>query len=181
MLNAEIQNSQPFQETASQWYLDLLCAEMIDRGQLEATRYLHELLRVQPVPGQTVKPFNSFKMNVQQRITEYEVRLNGQTGESISWFADFLSVGGNEALQPEVALKLATDFANPPDDAELESSEYETMADRTFFRARWRHCYDGLEVDGDYIEVLLNCAARMPFSVSRVWRQPNLSQTPILR
>jgi len=121
-------------------------------------------------------------LTIQQRLSDYEVRLNSETGELISWFLDVLATGGDTSMPPQEGLELALRAGSVPDEgAELEASGYETMADRTFFRARWKHLHEGFEVEGDYIEVLMNGAARRPFAVSRVWREPNLDGRPRVR
>jgi hypothetical protein len=163
---------------AKEWLFNLLKAELENRGQGESAEYLQQILRLVPSAKTAALTGNSISLTLQQRISEYEVRLNSQTGELISWFADFLSTNGDLSMPPNEALALAGAVATPPKDAELEVAGYETMADRSFFRARWIHRVQGLIVEGDYIEVLINGAARRPFSVSRIWRQPNLTPKP---
>jgi len=55
------------------------------------------------------------------------------------------------------------------------------LTDRTFFRARWSHSEQGLPVEGDYIEVLVNGRFRKAFSLNKVWRVPNLGNQPRVR
>jgi len=167
---------------AEQWYFDLLRAELRVRGQPEAAGYLPHYLRLVPAPGEAAETAaGRIALSLQQRLTECEVRLNSQTGQAISWFVDFLSEHGDTSMPQEEALQLAARIAGLPDGAELECAGYESMADRTFFRARWIHRYQGLEVEGDYIEVLINGAAQKAFSVNRVWREPNLTSIPMVR
>ena len=167
-------------DAAVRWYFDLLKAELDERGSGSAAAFLESILRVRepkesPASGDVA-------LTIQQRLSDYEVRLNSETGELISWFLDVLATGGDTSMPPEEALELARRAGSVPDEgSELEASGYETMADRTFFRARWKHLYEGLEVEGDYVEVLINGAARRAFSVSRVWREPNLDGPPMVR
>lgn len=170
----------PAHEIAAQWYFDLLRAELTARGSVEAALRLDYFLRVAPPQG--VEPAGTVELTVQHRLTDYEVRLNAETGELISWFADFLAKDGDESMPREQALEMARQTGQVPSDgAELEMAEYEVMADRTLFRARWKHVSEGLEVDGDYIEVLINGKMRRPFSMNRVWRTPNLAGSPVVR
>jgi hypothetical protein len=169
-------------QIAEQWYFDLLQAELANSASAESGVYLHHFLRVLPEGGTDRGAASGpASLSLEQRLTEFEVRLNSQTGEILSWFADFLATDGDTSMPAEEALALATRLAALPEGAQLEYAGYETMADRTFFRARWIHRYEGLEVEDDYIEVLVNGAARSAFSVSRIWRQPNLTSTPMVR
>jgi hypothetical protein len=167
-------------DVAVQWYFDLLKAELDERGSGHAAEFLESIIRVrEPAENPTS---GDVTLTIQQRLSDYEVRLNSETGELISWFLDVLATGGDTSFPPDEALQLAWRAGNVPSEgAELEISGYETMADRTFFRARWKHFFRGLEVEGDYIEVLINGAARRPFSVSRVWRDPHLAGPPLVR
>jgi hypothetical protein len=165
--------------SAEKWYFDLLRAELAARDKSDAAPAIEHLLKLVPAGG--TDHSSPAQFSLLQRISECEVRLNGNTGEQISWFLDFVSTGGNQSMTPAAALQFAVQIATPPSDAELEMAEYETMDDRTFFRVRWIHRYQSLEVEGDYIEVLINAAVGKAFSFSRVWRQPNLTTTAMVR
>jgi hypothetical protein len=180
VLNGEA--TQPAFQRADQWYFRMLRAELENRGQGEAMEYIHDLLRLVPASSDySPEEGGLISFTLEQRVTEYEVRLDSQTGEQISWFADFLASAGDRSMPEKDALILAEKCGRPPRDAELEVAGYESMAERTYFRARWIHRLQGLEVEGDYIEVLINGAAKVPFSVSRFWREPNLTSQPRIK
>lgn len=167
-------------DIATRWYFDLLKAELVGRGSAEAVPSVDRYLRAAPPASRDVT--SPVVLTIQQQLTDYEVRLNANTGELISWFVDFLSREGDTSMPRASALELAHAIGQVPStDVELEIADYEVMAGRTFFRARWKHLHEGLEVEGDYVEVLINGKVRRAFSVSRVWREPNLSGPAMVR
>lgn len=161
-------------EIAAQWYSDLVKAELVERGSAEATEFVDYFLRLAPLPNSDI--FTILGFQLQQRTTDYELRLNAHTGELLTWYVDELSKNGNTEMPASEALELARWAGDVPlNESQLEANQYETMADRTFYRARWRHVRQGLRIEGDYIEVLINGRSRKPFFVGRVWRLPNLT------
>lgn len=167
-------------DLASRWYLSFLRAELHQKGDPDADQHLQELVRISPSPEN--KPgAGALVLRLQHRVSDYEVRINAQTGERISWFADFLALAGSAAIPVEEALRMARTFVELPPGAELDTAEYETAGESTFLRARWLHRDKDLPVEGDYLEVLFNVDAKRPFSISRVWRKPNLTRTPAWR
>jgi hypothetical protein len=165
---------------ASRWYLSFLRAELHQKGDPDADQHLDELIRIVPSPENKPEA-GAVVLRLQYRVTDYEVRINAETGESISWFADFLALGGSASMGAEQALRMARTFIDLPSGAELDTAEFETAGNSTFFRARWLHRHNDLPVEGDYLEVLLNVDAGRPFSISRFWRTPNLTRTPAWR
>ena len=114
-------------------------------------------------------------MRLCQHITEYHARLNAVSGEVVSWYIDALALEGDQTMTEDAALQLAVATARPPEDAELVFSGYETIGDRTLYRARWQHRLKGIPIERDYIEVLINGKAELPCSYIRVWRKPDFS------
>ncbi len=167
----------PSFETAEKWYFDLLLRELERRGQGDAATNLRQQLRLSAAETQPQNRGSKLRLKLAHRLTECETRLNAVTGETISWYIDFLSVEGDKSMPGDEALKLATETARPPEGARLVVSGYETMGDRTVFRARWAHFHDDLPVEGDFIEVLINGKNRKLFSCVKSWRQLNLSGT----
>jgi len=171
----------PF-EVAERWYFDLLRRELEERGEGEAAIQLRHELRLdleeqeENDDGQV-----QLKLTLAQRLSDYEARLNARTGEPISWYADFLAIGGDESTPAADALAIATELASPPETARLSQAAYEVQGDRIVFRARWTHQHDGLPVEGDYLEVLVNGRIRRPFGYSWVWRTPDPSAGAVER
>lgn len=173
-------------EVADRFYFDMLARECVAAKEPDAVPHLRKLLRLRsiaetPIAGPmdplTKQHEKHFKLELAltHRLTDYEIRLEGETGEVISWYLDFLSVEGDDTMSRDDAIKAATTIAAPPADTTLVHADYETMADRTVFRARWSHTHDGLVVDGDFLEVLLNGKARMPFAHTRRYHVPKIS------
>lgn len=166
-------------DAAERWYFALLQREVAASGSPDAAVHLRHFLRARPAGN--ARAGGPMLLDLQQRITECDLRLNRNTGELMSWYLDFLAVHGDQSMPAEEALKLAEQVAKPPSGARLESSGYETMADRCFYRARWSHVDQGLQVEGDYIEVLVNGKFKKVFSLSRIWRVPNLGRQAEVR
>jgi len=169
----------PAADPASAWYLDLLEREGAAAGRPVQAAQLGEHLKLQargPVAAGVPTTYA-----VYSRLSDCSLRLNALNGETISWYLDVLASGGTEAMPPDAALALATQVAQPPADAVPDGAGYETMAGRCFFRARWRHVVNGVPVEGDYIEVLVNGKHQKAFSLSRVWRDPRIGRGAVER
>ncbi|WP_418315126.1 hypothetical protein [Piscinibacter sakaiensis] len=163
-------------DSANTWYLALLEREAALAGKDFDAAEAAEWLLLSPAGGQTASAGAPMTLAVNSRLSDCSVRLNARSGETLSWYLDVLATGGSEAMPADQALALAIEVAQPPDDAVLASSAYETMADRCFFRARWDHVVGGIPVEGDYIEVLINGQHRKAFALSRIWRQPRVGK-----
>lgn len=167
--------SQDHEEIARRWYFSLLRRELENRGQGVAAAHLHVLLRLDPDTSTGEATGTSLTMQLCQHITDYHSRFNAVSGEEISWYIDALAVDGDRSMRADAALSLAVATARLPENAQLVFSDYETMGDRTLFRARWQHRLKGIPIERDYIEVLVNGKARLPCSCIRVWHTPDFS------
>jgi hypothetical protein len=165
-------------EAANDWYLALRERELAAQGKPVSGMVLRDLMRLEVADGSAAVAGVPMTLGVCSRLSEVSVRLNGQDGRLISWYVDALAEDSAQGLPEDILLKLATETALPPPDAVLAEHGYETMADRTFFRARWVHMSEGLPVEDDYIEVLVNGALGKAFSFSRLWREPRVGQGP---
>ena len=166
-------------DPASAWYLGLLEREAAAAGRPVQAAQLGAHLKLQaqgPVAAGMPTTYA-----VYSRLSDCSLRLNALNGETISWYLDVLASGGTEAMPPDAALALATQVAQPPADAVLDGAGYETMAGRSFYRARWRHVVNGVPVEGDYVEVLVNGKHQKAFSLSRVWREPRTGRGAVER
>lgn len=165
-------------ERANAWYLQFLERESVAAGRPVSATDLGEHLRLGPTDSQSTGDGAQLTLGVHSRLSACSIRLNATTGETISWYLDFLAIGCNGTMPAGDALTLATQVAEPPAEAVLDESGYDNMAGRNFFRARWKHVRDGLQVEGDYIEVLINGKHRKVFSLSKVWREPRVGAAP---
>ncbi len=165
-------------ERANAWYLQFLERESLAAGRPVSGGALGEHLRLGPSDGKSTGNAAPLTLGVFSRLSACSIRLNATTGETISWYLDFLAIGSDGTMPASEALTLATQVAEPPAEAVLDESGYDNMAGRNFFRARWKHVRDGLPVEGDYIEVLINGKHRKVFSLSKVWREPRVGAAP---
>lgn len=166
-------------ERANAWYLAFLERESIAAGRPANASELGEHLRLGPLAGVNVADGAPVSLGVYSRLSACSIRLNATTGDTISWYLDFLAIGCDASMPPGDAVELATQVAVPPADAVLEESGYDNMAGRSFFRVRWKHMLEGIPVEGDYIEVLINGKLRKAFSLSKVWRDPRVGAPPL--
>ncbi|MFO0756136.1 MAG: hypothetical protein U0359_06575 [Byssovorax sp.] len=116
----------------------------------------------------------SLTFDLAQRLSDLTIELDAETGALFSYYLDFLAAGGDRSLPEDEALALATAIAAPPPGAVLERAGYEARGPRIMYRARFRHEADGLPVEGDFIEVLVNGKNRRAFALTRRWRTPRL-------
>jgi hypothetical protein len=163
---------------AERWYMELLQREVADKGTPEAAQHIGHFVVARLEKSAADEFGQPLRLALEHRASEGSVRLNRTNGQMISWYLDFLAKEGDTSMAPDEALQLATAVASPPPQAKLESAGYETMADRTFFRVRWQHYEQNVQVEDDYIEVLVNGRFRKAFSLSYVWRSPNLTGMP---
>jgi hypothetical protein len=139
------------------------------QGTPEAVLMLKHFVQARAEKVERKGPYKRVSFGMYQRISEYVARYSPVTGEQRSWlfaaFAERCGVGLSKAQ----ALELATKAANPPKDAVLEVADYETQAGEEVFVARWAHVVDGIRVERDYIQVLVNGALGRVFAVHRQW------------
>lgn len=164
--------------TVNEFFFELLTRELNAKGENKAAAGLSDILKLRVDKEDQSKDGTSIELTLSQKLTQYSLRQNATSAEIVSWYLDFLSTHGDDSMPKEEALALAETTANLPDDAVLESADYEEAAGRCFFRVRWSHRVDDLPVEGDFIEVLINGAARRVFSLTRMWRSPDLSGAP---
>jgi hypothetical protein len=155
------------------WYAKLLKRELIRSGNESAVHYLDERMRIEVVDASPDADAEwSFTGAVYSIVSDYNVTLNAVTGEQMGWYLDAASRDGTTDTSKQVMLEIATTAAHLPEDAELDSAEYEEDAPTPIFRARWSHRLNGVPIEADYIEVLANGALQQPFAVSRLWHTP---------
>ncbi len=165
-------------ERANAWYLLFLERESVAAGRPANASELGEHLQLGPVGDTGAKDGAPMAFGVYSRLSACSIRLNATSGDTISWYLDFLSLGCDRSMPPADAVALATQVAEPPADAVLEESGYDIVAGRSFFRVRWKHVIDGIPVEGDYIDVMINGKHRKVFSLSKVWRVPRVGAPP---
>jgi hypothetical protein len=166
-------------ECARRFYFEMLGRELELLQKPEAKPHVERLLRLRPIAEDVpVDGAIRVELALAQRLTDYDIRLDAETGEVISWYLDFLAVSGDESLRKADALEIAKRVVKLPEGAHLEGGAYETIGGRTFFRARWAHYHDGIPVEGDFIEVLVNARAGAPFSMTRFFHQVDISDEP---
>ncbi|WP_224240870.1 hypothetical protein [Hyalangium gracile] len=139
------------------------------QGTPEAVLMLKHYVQALPEKVERKGPYKRVSFGMYQRISEYSARYSPVTGEQRSWLFAGFAERCARGLSKEQALQVATEAANPPKDAVLEVADYETQAGEEIFVARWAHVVDGIRVERDYIQVLVNGALGRVFSLHRNW------------
>jgi len=105
-------------------------------------------------------------------LSDYSLELNAVTGEQLGWQLDVLAENSAKALNADTLLETATALAKPGEDAELELADYDGEEAGAVYRARWAHRVDGVLVESNAIEVLVNGATGRVFGYNKVWHEP---------
>jgi hypothetical protein len=157
------------QEVAEALIWRVLQRDLEREGSPEAGLYLKHLLQAKL---EKIEPQGSYKrvtFGMYERISEYTAQYSPITGERRSWFFTAFSERCEQGLSKAQALEVARKAAELPQDAVLEVADYEMQAGEPVFVARWAHFVNGVRVERDYIQVLVNGGLGRAFSVSRHW------------
>ncbi len=167
---------------AEAFLLGLLRRELLARGDEENASDPGKLIRLVPTEEEPLTAASGraegavlVRAGVEQRLSDMTVELDGERGELLSWFLDFLAPEGDDSLPPDEALARCARVAAPPAGAKLELAGYEAGGGRTHYRARWWHEHEGLRVEGDFVEARLNGRNGQVFALTRRWRTPKLA------
>lgn len=158
---------------------DVLRADLESQGRAEDILYLEHRHRAEPQSVASDAQFTRVRFNFYERLSDYTAAYNATTGERISWYFDALRKPAGREIDREEALRVATEVARPPAEAVLEMADYEEVAGEPLLAVRWRHVHDGIPVERDLIEVLINGATGRAFSLFRFWHE--IDERPTLR
>jgi hypothetical protein len=161
--------AQAVAQAAEEHVFRSLARDLERAGTPEAVLHLRHLLRVRRLAVEPEGKLRRVKLQMQQRTSDYSVQLNAVTGEQTGWYFSGLSADPGDAFPAEEALAAAAKAANAPEGAVLKHSGYEEQGEQPVFVARWEHRQDGIPVERDYIQVLVNGAHGRPFAWSRRW------------
>jgi hypothetical protein len=139
------------------------------QGTPEAVLMLKHFVQARPDKVERKGPYKQVAFGMYQRLSEYTARYSPVSGEQRSFFFAAFAERCARGLSKEQALQVATEAANPPEDAVLEVADYETQAGEDVFVARWAHVVDGIRIERDYIQVLVNGELGRVFSVHYNW------------
>jgi hypothetical protein len=156
-------------DTAAEALWALLARRLEIAGAPEVVEHLRDLAQVRVESEEDEGSLVRVRLSLHKRISDYTARYNARTAEQMSWFFDALMEGSQPGQTVAACLDAATAVARPPAGADLELSEMEEQGDATVFVARWRHVRDGIEVEGDYIQVLVNPRTGKAFGFHTKW------------
>lgn len=147
------------------------------RGHADAVQYLQHTLQARFIDAKPEGKSKRVRFGLYHRFSEYSASYNANTGEQMSWFFEALMTGLGNSKRTAECMKAAEYYAQPPPDARLAVSRYETQSNEPVFVARWEHEHNGVPVERDYIQVLVNGGSGYPFSMQRRWHDVDENQT----
>ncbi len=169
MTDLKTESAPDLKPKAAEHLWNYLRAQLEKQGQGESALYLQHFLMAQA--GEPIHrgelamvPFDMY-----HRASDYTVKLDAMDGKSMGWHFDLLAVDPGKDIPVDKALEAAKAEAVPPAGAILKVSEYEDMGDAPVFMARWEHEENGIPVERDYIQVLVNGKSGRPFAMYRKW------------
>lgn len=140
-------------------------------GQGEAAMHLQYFLKAQVRETVREGKFIKHRFDLYHRVSDYSVELNARDGSLMGWYFSLLAEKSTDALPVEEALEAAETAALPPSTAHLTTAQYEEMGGKQVFIAHWNHEENGVPVERDYIQVMVNGKTGHPFAFSRKWHQ----------
>lgn len=140
------------------------------QGNPEAVLYMQYWVKA--VPAGAAQPAGKFKrvpFKLHQRLSDYSARYNAESGEQLSWLFSALMQEPGRKMDVKTGTAIAKDVAKPPADAELAVAEYDDHDASPVFIARWIHKINGVPVERDFIQVLVNGNTKKAFALHRKW------------
>lgn len=156
---------------------DILKQRLEQQGEAEGVLYLQYLLHARAEQVTEEGTHRRVHFGMYQRFSDYIAQYNAHTGAQMSWLFDTLMEDAGRGMSEDEGLKVAQDIADPPGDAVLEVAQYEEQAGEPVFIARWGHVHNGVPVEQDYIQVLINGKTGQVFALHRKWHDVNRSAT----
>jgi len=148
---------------------DALKADLWNRGQADRVLTLQHERRAELDSVADEGPYRRVRFALFRRRCDYAAQCNATTGEELSWLFGSLLRGSSDEMDKEQGLALAQEAAQPPPEAVLEQADYQVQGGQPVFVVRWAHHHDGIPVERDYIQALVNGATRRVVAVHRKW------------
>lgn len=150
---------------------DVLRGDLETQGKADDILYLEHRHRAEPESVASDGQLTRVRFKLYERLSGYTATYNATTGEQISWFFNALRRAGGREVGRDEGLRVATEVAQPPPEAVLEMADYEDVAGEPVFTVRWTHVHEGIPVERDLIEVLINGSTGRALSLYRFWHQ----------
>jgi hypothetical protein len=150
---------------------DALKADLWNRGQADQALTLQHQRRALLDRVVDEGPYRRVRFILWDRLSDYSAQYNTVTGEPLSWLFGALLRGSSDEMDKEEGLALAQEAAQPPPEAVLEQADYQVQGGQPVFVVRWAHHHDGIPVERDYIQALVNGATRRVVAVHRKWHE----------
>ncbi len=148
---------------------DYFRQQLEQAGQGEAALHLQYFLKARLREVQKDGAFTVHQFDMLHRVSDFTAELNAQDGSLMGWYFSLLAEKSTDDLPVEEVLEAAEQAAEPPADAKRTEALYEEMGGVPVFIARWEHEENGIPVERDYIQVMVNGKTGHPFAVSCKW------------
>jgi len=113
--------------------------------------------------------YKKIRFDVCQLISNFNVQHNAVSGSSTSFFFDALMDDQAKILSKEECLRISERAANLQEGAVLDTFGYEKNGGYENFIARWRHEYNSMLVEKDFVHVVLNGRTGKVISIVNKW------------
>jgi hypothetical protein len=144
-------------------------------GKGDAALYLRHHMKLEPDEELRCGRYIQRRYGMYQRVSEYSASFNAVTGAQMSWFFDLLRENSEDGLNEAACMAIAREVAKPPDDAVVETAVFEKHDGASVFIARWSHIHEGIPVENDFIQVLVNPKSGRAFAHHRKWHGVDLT------
>lgn len=153
-------------------------ADLISMGRPGDLMCLRTLHTVRPAQVNRAGQWKRVVFDVYSKLSDYSADYNARTGEQVTWFFYALMEKLGRDMDEDTGKKLAEKAASPPSSAVLVKAAYEEHGGQPVFIARWKHSHEGVPVERDFIQVMINGRNRKVFSVIKRWHRIKLEPTP---
>lgn len=140
----------------------------------DAIMYLQHFVSCDLVSEDTENKITRHKYKLYQNVSSYDARYNVNTEERMGYMFSALMNDSKKNLSKEECLHIAIQEARLPEGAQQELAEFQTVGDEEFFVARWHHFHEGLWVEPDYIQVMVNANTGKVFGLQKHWHDINI-------
>jgi hypothetical protein len=148
------------------------------RGSSDAKPFLSKQLKARHDKTVPIADLKVVSFTILSRYSSYSATNDPNTGAQTSMVWEKLATNPGMEMTIEEGVKLAITALSPPPDARLETAEYDTAGEDPFMVVRWAHFHEGVKVEKDFLQAMINGRRRQIFAWHRRWHQvsPNPRQ-----
>ncbi len=169
----------PEVETGEATIWAVLGRDLDARGSSDAKPFLQKQLKARHDKTVPLAAFKVVSFTMLSRYSAYSATHDPNTGAHTSMIWEKLSTNPGMEMTVDEGVKLATATLTPPPDARLETAEYDTAGEDPFLVVRWAHYHEGVKVEKDFLQAMINGRRRQIFAWHRRWHQVSPNPRPV--